>query len=227
MVISTAVNDFKGWGKVDYAWLLTATTSITAITLAMGGSTLSIISALANSVCVILVAQGKVSTYLWGTVGVVTYAYLAYVWGFYGESILNVAYYLPMQLVGYILWSRNSDGSDVVKAKLSSKHALVGIVTVPLAIAATSYGLHLLGGKMVVVDASTTILSVVAMGLLAARMKEQWILWIIVNTLSIYMWTTAYMSGSSDGLATLMMWSVFLLNSIYGAFKWYVGEELK
>ena len=75
------IDDFKGWSKLDYAWLFIACLSIIGITLMMGGSTISIISAIANVVCVILVAQGKLSNYVWGTVGVITYAYLAFTWG--------------------------------------------------------------------------------------------------------------------------------------------------
>lgn len=86
------IDDFKGWSLFDYTWLVIACTSIIFITLMMGGSTLSIISALANVVCVILVAQGKLSNYVWGLLGVITYAFLAYTWGYYGETFLNTIY---------------------------------------------------------------------------------------------------------------------------------------
>ena len=81
------IDDFKGWNKLDYGWLFLACAAIIGITLMMGGSTISIISALANVVCVILVAQGKLSNYIWGTVGVITYAYLAYTWGLLTVSL--------------------------------------------------------------------------------------------------------------------------------------------
>lgn len=231
--LSFLIDDFRGWGKFDYGWLALASFAIVGITLMMGGSTISIISALANVVCVILVAQGKISNYVWGTVGVITYAYLAYTWGFYGETALNAMYYLPMQFIGFYLWNRNKGNVDttqtnsVIISSLTKFQKVLGVLLIPVLIAVTSYILFLLGGKLVILDASTTILSVVAMLLMAARMKEQWLLWIVVNVISIYMWLQSFMMGNPDGIATLLMWSVFLLNSIYGAYKWFKQPEHK
>lgn len=221
------IDDFKGWSLFDYAWLVVACTSIIFITLMMGGSTLSIISALANVVCVILVAQGKLSNYVWGLLGVITYAFLAYTWGYYGETFLNAIYYLPMQFIGFYLWNKNTGNVDnttsntVVISKLSGIHKLLLVVCVPVLIIGFATVLNLLGGKLVLLDASTTILSIVAMILMAACLKEQWYLWIIVNVISIYMWFQAFLLGSPDGIATLLMWSVFLMNAIYGLIKWH------
>jgi len=225
--LNFVVDDFCGWSKFDYSWLLIACFSITAITVSMDGSLLSIVSAISNVVCVILVAQGKVSNYLWGTVGVITYAYLAWQWGFYGDTFLNAVYYLPMQFVGFYFWNRNKGNIDSTKSKtvfiqgLTNKQKLIGLLSTPLLISITAYTLFLLNGKLVFLDATSTVLSIIAMLLMTARMKEQWILWIVVNVVSIYMWVDALMQGNSDGVAILLMWVVFLLNSVYGAYKWF------
>lgn len=226
MSISFLWDDFKGWSKLDYIWLLTASLSIIGITLLMDGSVISIVSALANIVCVILVAQGKLSNYIWGLVGVVTYAYLAYTWGYFGETFLNAVYYLPMQFIGFYLWNRNqkndnqTKSSSVVMREMSKAKKIAGVISIPFIIAIGAGILYLIGGKLVIFDATTTVLSIVAMILMAIRMKEQWYLWIIVNVVSIYMWLSAYLLGNPDGIATLLMWIVFLLNSFYGLFKW-------
>jgi len=220
------IDDFKGWNKLDYGWLFIACVAIIGITLMMGGSTISIISALANVVCVILVAQGKLSNYIWGTVGVITYAYLAYTWGYYGETFLNAVYYLPMQFIGFYFWYKNEGNVDntvsnsVIINHIGTKAKMFGIALIPVLIGIASYVLFLLGGKLVILDATTTVLSIVAMILMTMRLKEQWYLWIVVNVISIYMWFDAFMNGNSDGIATLLMWSVFLLNAIYGLYKW-------
>jgi nicotinamide mononucleotide transporter len=181
---------------------------------------------------VILVAQGKLSNYVWGTVGVITYAYLAYTWGYYGETMLNAMYYLPMQFVGFYFWFKNSGNVDntetksVIISHLTKTQKIIGSACIPLLIMIVAVGLHLLGGKMVLLDSTTTVLSVVAMILMAARLKEQWYLWIIVNVISIYMWFQAFMLGSpEDGIATLLMWSVFLLNAVYGLYKWKQRDQ--
>jgi nicotinamide mononucleotide transporter len=181
--LSFLIDDFKGWSKFDYSWLALASFAIIGITLMMGGSYISIISALANVVCVILVAQGKLSNYIWGTVGVITYAYLAFTWGYYGETFLNAFYYLPMQFIGFYFWYRHKGNVDntvsetVLITSLTRFQKLLGVALIPILIMLGSYALYMLGGKLVIFDATTTVLSVVAMLLMAARMKEQWLLW--------------------------------------------------
>lgn len=114
------VDDFRGWHWTSYAWLLVATGTMIGISIALGDTWLGIVSALTNIVCVILVAKGKITNYIWGTIGVLTYGYLAYQWEYYGDTMLNLLYYLPMQLVGFMLW-RNRITADVNEATDSAR----------------------------------------------------------------------------------------------------------
>ena len=228
------VADFKGWSKLDYSWLLISTVSIVMITLAMGGSNISIISAIANIVCVILVAKGKLSNYVWGTVGVITYAYMAYNWGYYGETMLNALYYLPMQFIGFYMWqkslSENIDSSDtktVIGKELQTYHKILLAILVLITIFMFSEILIVLGGHLTLLDSTTTILSITAMMFMVLRLKEQWYLWIIVDLISIYMWFVAYSLGNIDGIATLLMWVVFTINAFYGLYEWNNREKMQ
>jgi nicotinamide mononucleotide transporter len=64
------------------------------------------------------------------------------------------------------------------------------------------------------VDAFTTFGSLFAMYLMVKRYKEQWILWIIINALSIIMWLKI------GDMVMVVMWSAYLVNSVYGLYKW-------
>ena len=131
-----------------------------------------------------------------------------------------------MQFIGFYFWYKNEGNVDntvsnsVIISHIGTKAKMFGVTLIPVLIGIASYVLFLLGGKLVVLDATTTVLSIVAMILMAMRLKEQWYLWIVVNVISIYMWFDAFMNGNSDGIATLLMWAVFLLNAIYGLYKW-------
>ena len=48
---------------------------------------------------------------------------------------------------------------------------------------------------------------------------EQWWIWLIVDVFSVYMWWCDFRSGS-DNVATLLMWSVYLINAIIMMIKW-------
>ena len=39
---------------------------------------------------------------------------------YYGEVMLNIIYYLPMQFVGFYIWRKNSENKKTVKVKVMS-----------------------------------------------------------------------------------------------------------
>lgn len=136
--------------------------------------------------------------------------------------MLNLLYYLPMQVVGFILWKNNfnKDSLEVIKRKLNKNKFLILALTSIISI--FLYGLFLksLGGELPFVDSTTTCLSIIAMYLSVKRYAEQWIMWIVINTFSIYMWFVNFISEGND-IATLLMWSVYFLNSIFMFIKWF------
>lgn len=76
------------------------------------------------------------------------------------------------------------------------------------------------------VDSTSTVLSVVAMVLMAFRYVEQWYLWIIVNIVSIIMWLDVASTNEGQGVAILLMWVVFLLNAVFGLVNWKRAERI-
>lgn len=225
--------DFQGWSSFDYAWLFVANFAIIIASMMMGDTIFGMFSAVVGTVCVILVAKGKLSNYIWGTVAVLTYGYLAYTWGYYGEFMLNYIYYLPMQFIGFYLWYNKmydvkKDENEVSEAKsLTLKQIIFVGVTSLIGISLYSVFLNYIEGRLPILDATTTVLSVIAMILMALRFSEQWLMWIGINVITIYMWTSATLEGQGEGTAILMMWIVYLLNSIYGYIMWKRHEKIQ
>ena len=58
------------------------------------------------------------------------------------------------------------------------------------------------------------------------RYMEQWIMWIIIDVVTIFMWVVAVTNGSGD-IATLLMWMVYLINAIYGFIKWNKNSKIE
>lgn len=225
--------DFVGWTNLDYLWLFVANATIIVAALWMGDNLFGIFSAVTGTVCVILVAKGKLSNYVWGTVGVLTYGYLAYTWGYYGEFMLNYMYYLPMQFVGMFLWWRAMDRTITEEnetAVVESFTALQAIMTTAILVVSVylySTFLVSLEGRLPYLDATTTVLSVFAMILMALRYAEQWLVWIGINIITIYMWFDAMKEGGGQGFAILLMWCVYLINSVYGFWQWKQKEKIQ
>jgi nicotinamide mononucleotide transporter len=73
------------------------------------------------------------------------------------------------------------------------------------------------------IDAFTNVLSVIATLLMMWRFKEQWLLYIAINVVSIVMWLLRAVDGGAAGDLMVLMWSLYLLNSLFGYWRWHIG----
>lgn len=221
-VFSTCYTDLKGWSVKEYLWLCTVTVVICLTSYLMGGGAIEFIGALTGIVGAVLVAKGKISSYIWGFVATALYLYISVKYKLYGEVITYALLFLPMQVSGYYYWIANKQdaSTDVIKRKMSTQQRIVLFVGTAVTIALYALALRWMNGAFPGLDAGTSILSIVATTLMVKRYAEQWLVWICVNITAIVMWVLAVMHHQDQGFAILSMWVMFLLNSLYGWFQW-------
>ena len=65
-----------------------------------------LIAALTGMWCVVLTAGFKISNWIIGTLNVALFAALFWRWRLFGTGILNLAFYIPFQVVGFVVWLR-------------------------------------------------------------------------------------------------------------------------
>lgn len=214
-------NELTGWKRFEVIWLLLACGIITGLSLYWGDSPMGIISAVTGVACVVCTGKGKLSAYLFGLVNSALYALISYQASLYGETMLNALYYVPMQFVGFYVWSKHMDQGtgEVAKRRMNPLGFLA--MCAAIAVATVMYGLLLKywGDAMPFVDAFTTVSSVAAMIISVGMYAEQWWIWVAVDVFSVYMWWCDFQSGS-DNMATLLMWAVYLGNAVIMLIRW-------
>lgn len=215
------------WKITEVMWLLSATIVITALSIYWGDTPLGIASALTGVVCVILTAKGNILCYAWGLVNCALYAYIGFQNHYYGEFMLNAFYYVPMQFVGFYIWKKhiNEDSGTVKTRLMSNKNKLILLGISIVGVLGWGFWLEKLGGQLPYIDAITNVLSIIAMIISIKRYAEQWILWIVIDIVSVGMWIYA-MTNGSDNIGTLLMWSVYLANAIWGYLKWKKDSKI-
>lgn len=225
-VFSTVITDFKGWSTKEYVWLVTAPAIICATSIIMGGGWIEFICSVTSIIGAILVAKGKISSYVWGFIGTALYLYISYQYKLYGETITYALLFLPMQVSGYFYWIRNKTehNTDVIKKVMSTKQRVCLFAGTAITIALYAAFLRFLEGSMPGLDSATSILSIVATTLMVKRYAEQWLIWILVNTVAIVMWVLAVLHHQDQGFAVLAMWITFWMNSVYGWYQWKRGN---
>ncbi len=174
------------------------------------------IAAISGILCVVLCAKGKKSQYIWGLLNVIGYIIIAFINKYYGEVMLNAIYYLPSQFVGYYLWNKHQDKktNKVKGKKLSLKNSIILILLCAIGILGYKYILDLLGGNSTLLDSASTVISVIANSLMLLRYREQWLLWIIIDAITVVMWILA------GDFIMVTMWLVYLINAFYGYYNW-------
>ena len=216
-------NELKNWNKFDYLWMIIANAVIIGVSLYFHDSAIGIISSITGTICVILTGMGRMSNFIFGTINIIAYAIVAYKATYYGDVMLNLFYYLPTNIIGWFMWKKhmNDESGEVIKRKLTLK---MEIIIAALSIAGILvYGYFLkkyTNDALPYTDSMSTVLSIVAQLLLLKRYMEQWIIWIVVDGVSIFMWVMAFFNGG-ESIATLLMWSVYFINAIFMFIKWY------
>ena len=215
-------NPFKDWTLFEKSWLVIFTLIGIGLSYTWGDTLFSFSVLITGVICVVLVTRGSIWNYSYGLYNAGGYAWLSYQNGLFGEVMLNSVYFIPAQIVGIFMWKKNlKEGSTVVMKKMSRLSTITWLVV--SAFGTLIYGAILAGiegQNTPFFDSCSTVLSVIAMLLMMYRYREQWLLWIIVDIVSVAMWTYRLNSGVEGAPAMLVMWSAYLVNAIYGWYKW-------
>ncbi|CAF4029146.1 unnamed protein product [Rotaria magnacalcarata] len=163
---------------------------------------LSGISAFTTILYVVLVMHGKFSSFFWGIVSAILYGTFAFAYGYVGDAQLFIFFFLPIQFVGIYLWAKELDNKSTTRVKsLKPIGWLYVCVLTALLTFIFYYEIPMFSKRLVkdylfekrfvphVFDAITNSLNVVGQILLIACYWEQYIIWIMVNIMSIIMYS--------------------------------------
>lgn len=177
-------------------------------------------------------ANAKILTFLFGIFDVSIYGVMCFMSHNYGNGALHLAYFLPMQFVGFWQWRRRgaSSGHGIKARRLNWRQRLIWSGLFLAGLVATYFVLLHLGEKdaasvvrlAVFMDAFSTVCNIIGQLLMSTAYMEQWIFWIGVNVASVVMWV-ATLSGSSDSdyaFIYAIKYGFYLLNSLNGLRIW-------
>lgn len=184
----------------------------------IGYAAIDLAAAFCGICSVVLCAKGKRSGFLFGLANVAGYAFISFHNAYYGEVMLNVLFYIPANIVSYIIWTKHKDherDDKEVKARAMKWWQLaISIIVIAIITIGYHFILEALGGAMTYLDGATTVMSIFATILMALRYSEQWFFWIIIDVLTVILWCIA------GDPVMIVMWSAYLVNAFYGYLMW-------
>ena len=217
---------FRAWRPTEIAWLVFCLASVLGLSLYWRDSALGITAALTGMLYTVLAGKGKMACFLFGLVNTPLYACVAYSNGFYGDFALNL-YYFAMMFPGLLAWGRHqakTSEEGIVRTRLDLRGRLLLAAGCIAGVLALWGILRLVGGNRPLCDAVTNVLSAAAMLLTVRRAIEEWILWIIVNAVEVFMWGREWLAGGG-AVSMLLMWLLFLANGVYLLALWLRVER--
>lgn len=222
----------SGWSRQELTWLICGILIITILTIAksvQAGITwytpeklIALTAAVTGCIAAILTGQAKLGAFIFGFINSVLYAYISYRYRYYGEVMVKVLIFMPLNIYGMTCWLRNisEKSSEVIKRSLNLRQK--ALVTVAVCVATLILGnlLSYMGGNRPYLDAATTVLATTGLILTIARYVQNWILWIILNVISIWLWIIPFYNGEGQPVSILLMWCFYLINSVVMYFRW-------
>lgn len=179
---------------------------------------LELIASVAGVMSVVYASQNNIKVFPIGLISTGLFVYLLYQWGLYGDMIIN-AYYVMMGLYGWHHWGKRVGDDDVVTIGRATAHEYRISALIVLASMAVVVAVYLVLGRFNVwwayVDTLTTGLFFMAMWLMTRKKIEHWLLWIVANTLSIWLY---YEKGY---VFTSIQYVFFTFLAIWGYMQWH------
>jgi nicotinamide mononucleotide transporter len=191
--------------------------SLCAWLVANGSSCLELVAVLFGIAGVYLSIRESIWNWPVGMINVALYAILFLDQRLYANAALQVVYF-ALSGYGWYVWKfgGTSGGTLLVTwapRRLRWRAALATIAVWIVLLVAT----RLFGGKMPVLDAGTTAVSLVAEWMLAKKFIDNWVLWIGVDAVYVGMLLSAHL------YLTTVNYAIYFALAVYGYARWRHG----
>lgn len=171
-----------------------------------------------------LVLAVKENILCWAAAIVSTVIFLFIFWDvkLYMESGLQI-YYLGMAAFGWRQWSRaDSDSYSLQISTWNVRQHLIALATIALLTFISGYFLNSgTDAKLPFLDSFTTWASVVTTFMVARKILENWIYWLVIDSISIYLYL------DRELYFTALLFTVYIFIIFFGWFSWLKSYRQK
>lgn len=184
---------------------------------------------IANLVCVYLIAKKNVLSWPIGIIGVLLFGALFYQINLYAD-LFEQSYYLITGFWGWYVWQKykiqhQTEDNEITVSRNSKRENIVLIAIILLSSMVVSYVMNNIDkwlpslfpepASLVVLDSLTTMMSFAAQFLLIKKRLENWVLWIIVDIIGVWL----YWYKGVPFVA--LLYFIFLIIATNGLVTWW------
>jgi nicotinamide mononucleotide transporter len=153
----------------------------------------------------------------WSAALISTFIFLFIFWRvrLYMESALQI-YYIGMAIYGWHQWTRSGEGETALTiSRWNLKQHIIAVVLIAVATIVSGY---LLGAgtdaRLPFLDSFTTWSSVLTTYMVARKILENWLYWLIIDAASIYLYL------DRELYFTALLFAIYIIIIFFGWFSW-------
>ncbi|MDB5663782.1 nicotinamide riboside transporter PnuC [Cypionkella sp.] len=188
-----------------------------------GTRAIEITAAICGLINVALIIRRSLWNYPFGLVMVALYAVIFFDYKLYSDAILQIFFFV-IQVFGLFWWlaGRRETGELIVLRASPRQTAVVCAITLSAILAIGAAMSRYTDASLPYWDACIATLSVIAQSMLARRLLENWLVWIVVDIIAINVFL-------AKGLhPTAVLYAVFLGLALLGLIQWrkaWLGQQ--
>lgn len=163
------------------------------------------------------------NSWCWPAAFVSTFIYTVMYWNgaLLMESLLNF-YYMFMAVVGWWMWrSGRQDKSLPIVSWSLLRHTVIILSTLAVALAIGYVMDNYTHAELAYLDSLTTCFAVVTTYLVARKVLENWLYWVVIDAASMYLY---YLKGYYP---TLVLFGFYTVMVCWGYVRWYEVHQDK
>lgn len=166
---------------------------------------------------VVLAARENIWCWFWGIINGGLWAYLSFKGKLYADAMLQL-YYVAIGFWGIYQWKFKVKNAEEKELKISSlslpQHVKIIILCVLISL---PFGYFLKGytdAAATYLDSITSVFAIFTTILVARKILENWLYWIIIDGVYIYLY------GSRGMLMSAFIMGIYVIISVFGYFNW-------
>jgi len=164
---------------------------------------------------VLLAAKESLWAWFFAFFGTLIYTILFWDGALLSSALLNF-YYMIMAVYGFVLWRGGGDNSEelAITSWSFSKNITVIILGIIVSVVVGYLSATYTPAKFAYLDAFVMIFSVIATWMLANKVLENWLFWIVIDSAAVVLyWKSGYH-------ATIVLFTLYIILAVYGHFSW-------
>lgn len=181
----------------------------------INSSLVELIGVVSGLLYLVLLTRENLWCWFFGALSSALYIYITVTAGFYSDMLLNF-YYLFMSGYGYYAWTRGKmAANDLPISWMGFRLNVILMIVIVIGTAAVGYIMaNFAGANLPYTDAFTTIGALVTTWMVTRKYLENWIYWIVVDGVAVWMyWQKGFQ-------LTSLLFAVYVVLVIIGLIKW-------